>query len=445
MGGEGIRERFQPVWEDRQAGGGTVAAESLEVDGARGEARMQIEARHRPPRALPALPLAGDQYDRTAEPLHEPRGDDPDHPLVPALTPDDVGAAAALLGRPAVDNRDGLAHDLLLDRLTVAVQRLELVREQICFARVIGENEMQCDVGPPQAPGRVDPGGQPERDCGCVDGGGVDTGHAHQGAEPGFLGARETPEADRRECTVLVDERDDIGDRGEGDEIGMAGEHRVVDAEERLRELDDHTGPAQLRKGIDGGPRGDDRALRQRLRRAMVVGDDHVDTEPAGILDLCGGGDAAVHREEKLHAFLREPRDRRRGDAVAFLEPAREVPDDVGSELSQRQRRERRSADAVDVVVAVDADPLSPLDGRAQPRDSRRHVPEQQGIVRDALGLEERARRVGIAQPSPHEHARNGLGDVELRHEGCDLGERHGLDLPASDHAATIGPAPDGG
>ena len=83
---------------------------------------------------------------------------------------------------------------------------------------------MQGDVGPAQAPGRVDPGRQPEPDGGCVDGGGVDAGHAHQRAEPGLLGAREAPEADGRECAVLVDERDDIGDRGERDEIGMAGE-----------------------------------------------------------------------------------------------------------------------------------------------------------------------------------------------------------------------------
>ena len=92
----------------------------------------------------------------------------------------------------------------------------------------------------------------------------------------------------RRERAVLVDERDDVGDRGERDEIGMAGEHRVVGAEERLRELDDDAGAAELGKRVVGGPRGDDRAVRQRLRRAMVVGDDHVDAEPAGVLDLGG-------------------------------------------------------------------------------------------------------------------------------------------------------------
>ena len=63
-------------------------------------------------------------------------------------------------------------------------------------------------------------------------------------------------------------------------------------------------------------------------------------------------------------ALLGEARDRRRGDAVALLEPARQVPADVGAELPQRQHRERRRADAVDVVVAVDADPLAALDRR---------------------------------------------------------------------------------
>ena len=145
----------------------------------------------------------------------------------------------------------------------------------------------------------------------------------------------------------------------------------------------------------------------------MVVGDDHVDPEPAGLVDLGDGGDAAVDREDELHAVLGEPRDRRRGDAVALLEPAREVPDDVGAELPQRQRRERRGADPVDVVVAVDADPLAPLDRGAEPLDGRGHVTEQERVVRDALGLEEGARRRRDRRAPAHEHGRDGLRDAE--------------------------------
>ena len=176
----------------------------------------------------------------------------------------------------------------------------------------------------------------------------------------------------------------------------------------------------------------------------VVVGDDHVDAEPPGLLDLGDGGDAAVDREDELHALLGQARDRRRRDAVALLEPARQVPADVGADLPQRQHGERRRADAVDVVVAVDADPLAPLDRRSQALHGRRHVAEEQRIVGDALGLEERPGRRGIAETAAHEHGRERLRDVERGHQLPHLGERDGLDLPAACHAVTIGPAPDG-
>ncbi len=163
------------------------------------------------------------------------------------------------------------------------------------------------------------------------------------------------------------------------------------------------------------------------------------------VLDLGHRSDPAVDGEDELDAVFREARDRCVGrDAVAFLEPAREVPDDVGAELSQRQRRKCCRADAVDVVVAVHADPLAPLDGCAQPLDGRRHVTEEQWVVRDALGLEERAGGVGISQTAAHEHGCDRLRDAERSPQGRYLGERHRLELPAPDHAATIGPEPDG-
>ena len=189
---------------------------------------MEVEARHRSAGALPAVALAGDQHDGPAESLHEPRGDDPDHALVPALAPDDVGAPAALLGRPRVDDRDGLAQDPLLDRLAVAVQRLELVREQVGLAVVLRQHEVQAHVRPAEPPGRVEPRREPEADGGRIDGGRVDACNAHQRPQPGLLGARERAQAAARERAVLVDERDDIGDRRERDEILVARDRRMV-------------------------------------------------------------------------------------------------------------------------------------------------------------------------------------------------------------------------
>ena len=399
VGGERGGERLELVAADRQSRGCAMPAEALEMAGAGGETGMEVEARHRSAGALPAVALAGDQDDRPAESLHEPRGDDPDHALVPALAPDDVGAAAALLGRPRIDDGDRLAEDPLLDGLAVAVQRLELVREQVGLAVVLRQHEMQAHVRPAEPAGGIEPWREPEADGRRIDGGRIDARDAHQRPQPGLLGARERPQAGARERAVLVDERHDIGDRRERDEILVPRDRRMVGSEERLRELDDDAGAAEVGKRVVGGPRGDDRAVRQRVAGTVMVGDDHVDAEPPGLFHLGDGGDAAVDGEDQLHALLGQARDRRRRDAVALLEPARQVPADVGADLPQRQHGERRRADAVDVVVAVDADPLVPLDRRPQALHGRRHVAEEQRIVGDALGLEERPGAVGSPRP----------------------------------------------
>ena len=164
VGGERRGERLELLGPDRQAGGGTMAAEPLQVLGARRETGVEVEARHRSPGALPALALAGDQDDGTAEALDEPRGDDPDHALVPALAPDDVCLRRLRCsGGPGLDGRERLAQDPLLDRLAVAVERLDLVREQVGLPIVLGEDEVQADVGTPEAAGRVEPRREPER------------------------------------------------------------------------------------------------------------------------------------------------------------------------------------------------------------------------------------------------------------------------------------------
>ena len=284
--GERGGERLELVGPDREPGGGPVAAEPLEVTGAGGEAGVEVEARHRPARALPAVAFACDQHDGPAESLDEPRGDDADHALVPALAPHHVGAAAALLRRPGVDGSDGLAEDPLLDGLAVAVERLELVREQVGFACVLGEHEVQGHVGPPEPSRRVEAWGEAERDGGRVDGRRIDAGDAHQRPQAGLLGAREAAQAVGGERAVLVHERNDVGDRGERDEVGVPCDRGMVGAEERLRELDDDARAAEIGERVVGRPGGDDRAVRQRLARPVVVGDDHVDAEPPGLLDL---------------------------------------------------------------------------------------------------------------------------------------------------------------
>ena len=91
----------------------------------------------------------------------------------------------------------------------------------------------------------------------------------------------------------------------------------------------------------------------------MVVGDDDVEPELLRAGDLGDRGDPAVDGDDECAPVAGQPVERLARDAVALLEPAREVPGDVRAELPQDEDGERRGADPVRVVVAVDADALS--------------------------------------------------------------------------------------
>ena len=142
--GERRREGLDALGRDRQTRRGAMAAEALEVRRARAEPAVQVERRDRAAGALPLAVGAGDQHDRPVVPLDEPRGDDADHALVPALAGDDVAAAAAARLRPRLDLVDRLAQDALLDRLPLAVQRLELLGEPLRLAIVLGEQQRRA-------------------------------------------------------------------------------------------------------------------------------------------------------------------------------------------------------------------------------------------------------------------------------------------------------------
>src|SRR5205085_6604170 len=97
--------------------GGAVPAETLEMRRACGERAVEVEGGDRAARAFPELLGPGDQDDRAVVPLDEPRRDDPDHPLVPVLSGEDVAAPPPARLGPLLHLRDGRAENPVLDRL----------------------------------------------------------------------------------------------------------------------------------------------------------------------------------------------------------------------------------------------------------------------------------------------------------------------------------------
>jgi hypothetical protein len=282
-----------------------------------------VERRHGAAGALPLAVGARDHHDRAVVLLDQPRGDDADHALVPALAGDDVAATTTPRLRPRLDLVDRLAEDALLDHLPLAVQRLELLGEELRLAIVFGEEQPERSLRSAQPARSIDPRREPEANGLLVDGGRVDAADPHQRAQSRLLCLGDAAQPEQRECAVLVDERDDVGDGRERNDVEVPFEEWMLDTEQRLRELPDDGGAAQALEGIVALQRRDNRARRERLGGAMVIGDDHLEAERARVLDLGDGGDPAVDSQHEIEAFLGEPRQRARVQAVALLETRR--------------------------------------------------------------------------------------------------------------------------
>ena len=294
----------------------------------------------------------------------------------------------------------------------------------------LGEQQVQRRARVAEPAGRVDPRREAEPHLPGVDRRRVDPRHAHQRLQPGLLRARERAQAGDRERAVLAHQRYHVGDRRERDEVDVPAQDVCVRPEQCLPELVRDAGPAQFAKRIRRRARGDDRAVRQLLGRPVMVGDDHVQAELARAADLLDRGDPAVDGEHEPAAFIRETFERAAVDAVALVEPARQVPFHLRTELAQDEDGEHRGADAVDVVVAVHADSLPRRHGGANACDRNLHVAEQERIVQRLLARKERTGLLGVAVAAPDEHACRDLAEAELLREAARLPVRARTDRP---------------
>ncbi len=102
-------------------------------------------------------------------------------------------------------------------------------------------------LGTPEPTGRVDPRRQPKADRRLVERGGVDAGDAHQRLQARLLRLGQAAQAAQCEGAVLVDERDDVRDGRERDDVELALEEDMLRPEQRLGQLPDDGGTAEAR------------------------------------------------------------------------------------------------------------------------------------------------------------------------------------------------------
>ncbi len=267
---------------------------------------------------------------------------------------------------------------LLLHRLAVAVQSLQLLGEPAGLGFVVREQELEGRARMAEPPGGVDAWREPEGDRACVHRRGVDAAGSHERPQAQLVRPREPLHARGHERAVLVDERDDVGDRGERDEVEVALQALHAEC---FQQFEDDARAAELRKGVVGRPRRDNRAVGKRLARPVMVGDDDLQPGRPRLGDLLHRRDPAVDGEDERTSLPGQARQRLTRNTVAFLEAAREMPPDLGAEASQGRHREGGGADAVHVVVPVDADPPTGGDRPPNLLAGGLDVAEQERIV----------------------------------------------------------------
>ena len=287
-----------------------------------------------------------------------------------------------------------------------ALTRSSSVGDRARALRVGGQQQLEPGVGAVQAAGGVEPrrrGGSRSRPRRRRSGRRARRPSARAAPACGCPTSLRRPA--RTSAAVLAGERDDVGDRGERDEVEvLVGGRRVLAPPPRAararacRRPRPRTGPGTGSRRA-AGARSSRRAARRR--RAGVWWSVTTTSMPGRPRrrDLGDRGDRAVDGHQQAGPARGEPLDRRGGEPVAVVDAARQVPVDVGAERPQRAHEDRGRADAVDVVVAVHGDPRARARrGRGSPRRRRARPPKaSSGCASSAA----RKRCAATGSPSP--------------------------------------------
>ena len=158
-------------------------------------------------------------------------------------------------------------------------------------------------------------------------------------ASPGPRRAAQAPDAHRHQRAVLVEQRHDVGDGAQGDDVDVGAQRqRQLDARlaprlhERVRQLERHADAGQVRERVVAELGVDHDAVGQGLARLVMVGDDARPCPgPWRCATSATAVDAAVDGDQQARAFGRQLVDDRRRQAVPVAEAIRQAPADVGA------------------------------------------------------------------------------------------------------------------
>ena len=364
-----------------------MAAVALQQVGAPLQGAKEVEPAVGPAGALPlAVVLEADHKHRAGVLLGQAGGHDAHHPLVPGL----VRQHQAVILLPAGQQGQALVENLQLHRLTLAVELTQLVGQQLGLAVVLGEDELRRGHRPAHPAGGVDPGGETVAHGGGGDGPVQGTRLHHEGVQPTAAGFFQVVQAHPDNGAVLPQKLHHVGHGAHGGQVGVLLEEGAVPLfpPQGHHQFQGHPHPGQILEGIGAVlPVGvHHRHGGGNLLLALVmVGDNHIYAQAAGVGHPLHGGDAAVHGNHQAHPLPGQFLHRLPVDPVALGQAVGDVVAHVTALGAEIMGEQTGGGDAVHVVVAVDCDLLPVAQGAANPGGGQVHVFHQEGVLKLVL------------------------------------------------------------
>ena len=321
--------------------------------------------------------------------LPQSSGDDTRHRLVAVLQVDHLDV---LIRIQLLRLAHCLLRPLVRHPLPLVVQELEMLRRLLRLLRIRLQEHAEPHLGTLQPPARVQARADDKAD---MEGGKVlriQPAELRQLPEPHILRPAHSLQTFPHHLPVLFPQRHHITHRGDGRERQELHPFFPGDALPFIQDSDQlpgHCRTADIPKGV-----GAVRALRVhhcvRLREQlpavfpvaylMVVRHDDSHSQPLCLPDLLQGRDPVVTGQDGIRPFFLRPSDQVHVQAVAVLDPVRNVVVRLRPDLPQTREQDIGGTDPVDVVVPDHPD--LPVSVPFSEEDLRRpvHVLKEQRI-----------------------------------------------------------------
>lgn len=373
------------------------------------------------------MSISAENNGRPIKFLEHPGSDDANHSEVPeqlAFHEDKVPGGI----EAGADGADDFLRDGALDPLALPVLGIQTARDSLRLGGVLAEQQLQCFERILEPTGRVEPGGKLKSDFIAAHGL-AHLGHLLERDQPGTLCLIEPLEAAAYQDPVLSDQRHQIGDSPERDQIQIGtdidvergAQTRLASAlDQGVRQLEREARRTKLAKGRSTDRRrlGVDQGDGAGRRSADLMMVEHQDIHaPAGEpFDRRERRGAAIHGEEKrCGEFVEAVFHARLAQAIAFLHSMREIIAHRPAQSAQYLGEQGGRRHPIHIIVAKNDDWLAGFSRAEQPLDGHRHVGQEERIGEVLQPrLDEAGDGLRLAQPPVEEALGQKPRDVKL-------------------------------